>query len=884
MSAADRLNTALAGRYEIERELGAGGMATVYLAHDVKHDRHVAVKVLKPELAAAVGAERFIVEIKTTAALQHPHILPLFDSGIADDFLFYVMPWIDGETLRDKLDRETQLGVDEAVRIASEVLDALEYAHQHGIVHRDVKPENILLHGGHAMVADFGIALAVSAAAGGRMTETGLSLGTPHYMSPEQATAEKEITARSDVYSLGSVLYEMLTGNPPHTGASAQQIIMKILTEAAAPVTQLRKSVPPNIAAAIAKSLEKLPADRFQSAKEFSDALGSHAYRYDAYGGRAVGAPGARAQSFKRAFVAMSMIAVSGIAAALFLAARQSPPAVPGRFAVELPESVSVTGVTAATVALSKDGSQLVIVCEKDGVRALYLRRMDDPVAQVVRGTEGALYPSFSPDGRALLFIVDRSLKKVSVAGGTPQTLADSAVAQSSWGDGGNVVYESAGSLWLISSDGGGRRLLARPDSSRGFARYLQPEVLPGGRYALFAIVPQSAILDSMRLALISLADGSIVDIGIRGAEPHYVSPGRIVFAQSSSLVFSAPFSLRRRAVTGPAVLVLEHVRQGTTLITGFTVSQNGTIAYHSRGVGQRQAMYAVDRQGTEHVLKGQMRSFREPRVSPDGRRVVVRIGAGAADGGLWIHDIATGTLTRLTADSASIRGEWTRDGSHVVYVDHATSEAELVVSRPWDGSGVPTVLARGGQTSFHEVALGPAAGLTAIRRGSLRPDEILLAPTESLSVARPFITSFALKVSPRVSPKGRLLAYSSDETGRDEIYVRQIPGPGPIVQVSVNGGTEPMWSADESTLFYRGPTRLMAATVVERPALAVSRRDSLFVDIYARNSHHAAYDVFPNGREFLMTRGPGSAETTIYVLVNWMQLLGKQAGGEGER
>jgi serine/threonine-protein kinase len=249
----DRLNTALAGRYTIERELGAGGMATVYLCEDIKHKRKVALKLLKPELAAVLGPERFVQEITTTAALQHPHILPLFDSGAADGFLFYVMPFIDGETLRSKLDRETHLGVDEAVRIAVAVADALDYAHRHGVIHRDIKPENILLHDGRPMVADFGIALAVSAAAGGRMTETGLSLGTPHYMSPEQATAEKEITARSDVYSIGSVLYEMLTGNPPHVGANAQQIIMKIITEPAESVTKYRKSVPANVAAAVAK-------------------------------------------------------------------------------------------------------------------------------------------------------------------------------------------------------------------------------------------------------------------------------------------------------------------------------------------------------------------------------------------------------------------------------------------------------------------------------------------------------------------------------------------------------------------------------------------------------------------------------------------------------
>jgi len=246
----ERLTAALAERYRIERELGQGGMATVYLAEDLKHGRKVALKVLKPELAAVLGADRFVVEIKTTAALQHPHILPLFDSGTADGFLFYVMPFIDGETLRDKLDRETQLGVDDAVKLASDVADALHYAHEQGVIHRDIKPENILLANGRPMVADFGIALALSAAAGGRMTETGLSLGTPHYMSPEQATAEKEITRRSDVYSLASVLYEMLSGSPPHVGSSAQQIIMKIITEQPADVTALRKSVPPHVAAA----------------------------------------------------------------------------------------------------------------------------------------------------------------------------------------------------------------------------------------------------------------------------------------------------------------------------------------------------------------------------------------------------------------------------------------------------------------------------------------------------------------------------------------------------------------------------------------------------------------------------------------------------------
>ena len=262
----DALSTPLADRYRIERRLGEGGMATVYLAEDLRHGRKVALKVLRPELAAIVGADRFVREIRTTAQLQHPHILPLYDSGSATagegagpELLYYVMPFIEGETLRARLDREVQLGIDDAVRITTEVADALQYAHEHGLVHRDIKPENILMHNGRAMVADFGIALAVSAAGGGRMTETGLSLGTPNYMSPEQATAEKQITSRSDIYSLGSVLYEMLTGELPHAGSSVQATIFKILSDDARPVRELRKSVPPHVEAAVAKALEKLP-------------------------------------------------------------------------------------------------------------------------------------------------------------------------------------------------------------------------------------------------------------------------------------------------------------------------------------------------------------------------------------------------------------------------------------------------------------------------------------------------------------------------------------------------------------------------------------------------------------------------------------------------
>src|SRR5215208_1150838 len=273
MDALLQLKESLAERYDIKREIGAGGMATVYLAQDLRHDRPVALKLLNPELGAVLGVERFLSEIRVTANLQHPNLLPLFDSGAADGLLYYVMPFVDGESLRSRLDREKQLPVDEAVRMTVAIANALDYAHSHGVIHRDLKPENILLQAGQPVIADFGIALAVSNAGGNRITQTGLSLGTPQYMSPEQATGDRVIDGRSDIYSLAAVAYELLTGEPPHTGSTAQAIIARMLTEKPRPMRVSRSAIPEHVELAVQHGLEKLPADRYSTAREFAEAL-----------------------------------------------------------------------------------------------------------------------------------------------------------------------------------------------------------------------------------------------------------------------------------------------------------------------------------------------------------------------------------------------------------------------------------------------------------------------------------------------------------------------------------------------------------------------------------------------------------------------------------
>src|SRR6478672_742916 len=321
-------------------------MATVYLAHDIKHDRDVAIKVLHPDLGAALGGERFLSEIRTTARLQHPHILPLLDSGEAGGLLYYVMPLVTGETLRARLERERQLPIDDTLSISREVADALAYAHGLGVIHRDIKPENILLQNGHAVVADFGIALAVQSAGGARMTQTGLSLGTPQYMSPEQAMGERTIDARSDIYALGAVVYEMLTGDPPFAGSSVQAIVAKVLTEKPSPPSTVRDTVSPSVEYAVLKALAKLPADRFATATEFAAALTDRSFATSTGAARTSGSSGVRRRDPLVLGLASVVLVLGGALAVAMM--RPSAPADPFPVRIEINGAVeSRNGLTA---------------------------------------------------------------------------------------------------------------------------------------------------------------------------------------------------------------------------------------------------------------------------------------------------------------------------------------------------------------------------------------------------------------------------------------------------------------------------------------------------------------------------------------------------------
>ena len=863
-----KLSTALADRYRIERRLGEGGMATVFLAEDLKHKRKVALKVLKPDLAAVLGAERFIQEITTTAGLQHPHILPLFDSGEADGFLYYVMPYIEGETLRDKLDRETQLGVDEAVEMARNIADALDYAHRSGVIHRDIKPENILLHDGRPVVADFGIALAVSAAAGGRMTETGLSLGTPHYMSPEQATAEKDLSARSDVYSLASVLYEMLTGEPPHMGNSAQQIIMKIVTDTPRPVSELRKSVPPNVTAAVAKALEKLAADRFESARAFAEALGNDAFSLGVTTDERV-----TTSSPRRSWVgAMAATAVGGVVVGALLWSFVRPGTETQLTTTYTRILLSQVGAEAMpgfvqTAALAPDGSAVVFADSVEGGEwQLWLKEQGErqPIRLEQRaGRNPLILPlaKFSPDGQSIAFFDDDRLKRVARSGGTVVTLSDSALYDGAWLDNETIVATSfdGDRVYSVPARGGPVDLLFENPSGVTYINHLS--ALPGGNALLFTTQGQD--LQSTQLNIFDINSGEVRELLDGPNAAWYVASGHIVFSTMAGDVFAVSFDLDSREIRSDAVPVLEPVRLGSeTFLPDLEVTPNGTALYVPRGGSAGPVFESrfvwTDRTGatsepdttwrTSYIATGGL------SLSPDGTRVAYNQLDESGRIDIYVKPLPDRAASRLTFEGTqNVRPEWSPRGDSLMFVSNRLGSQDLWVQRA-DGAGSAHVLVDR-ERPIWEGQWSPDGQWIIYRTGDEaagRGDILAFRPGRDSTDIELVATEYE-ETSPRLSPDGKWLAYTADAGGRKDVYVRPFPNVNEgRWQVSNGGGTEPLWLRDGRALVYRSGTRVMVAEVTTTPAFSVGAPQMLFSTTAVANDDNHYYAVSPDGQRFL--------------------------------
>ncbi len=834
MDALAQLKDSLADRYDIEREIGAGGMATVYLAQDLRHHRHVALKLLNPELGAVLGEERFLAEIRVTANLQHPNLLPLFDSGAAEGLLYYVMPFVDGETLRSRLTREKQLPVDEAVRMTVSIANALDYAHSHGVIHRDLKPENILLQAGQPVIADFGIALAVSKAGGNRITQTGLSLGTPQYMSPEQATGDRVIDGRSDIYSLGAVAYEMLTGEPPHTGSTAQAIIARMLTDKPRSMRSTRSAIPEHVEFAVQHALEKLPADRFSTAHEFAEALLGHstAGTTGLFSAAHAAQRGTLQKSWKSRLLDPVTLGLGGLAAAAIVFAfleRPAPRAVerPVRFVLFTPDSLRPIDNYPWPAAISPDGATLVYSARGETLGMLYAVRTNQLDARPIPGTAGASQPHFSPDGEWVAFEVDGKLRKVRLDGSAPITVTSAGSDNGAdWTSRDEIIVASEGDkrgLSRVSAAGGELVEFAKPDTTKGETDYLWPIATPDGKSVVFT--KWYGALSSSQLATVPVDGGDVSPLDIKGIRPLAVIGRTLVYVQVDGAVMAVRLDRSSRHLDGKPVPVLDPVPvvAGNNGNSGIYVSAGGALVT-SRG-GARSTLSWIARDGNPSAVSKAARRYATPRLSPDGERIAVVV-RDQDKSDIWIHDIRTGTFSQLSSVLAAATPEWSPDGTRVFYLGLNDKGGNALYSQEADGGTQAKRL-----TDI--LGLGAALSIAPDGRSALYVSyyhntwDLFRVDFNSINAGTPYLTGPANETHPTISPDGRWAAVTSDQNGRSEVYVRSYPDPSSRVQVSADGGSEAIWSKDGKTIYYRSGDVEIAARLETSPSLRVASRDT---------------------------------------------------------
>ena len=781
----DRLRAALADRYRIERELGQGGMATVYLAQDLRHDRRVALKVLRPELAAVIGAGRFLVEIKTTANLQHPHILSLHDSGEVEGTAFYVMPFVEGESLRERLTREKQLPVDEAIRIAREVADALQYAHEHGVIHRDIKPENILLQGGHALVADFGIALAAAKTGGSRMTETGMSLGTPHYMSPEQAMGERELDSRTDIYALGCVVHEMLAGEPPFTGPTAQAIVARVLTEAPPPLRQKRATVPAHVEDAVHVALQKLPADRFRSAAEFGSALSSP----EGSTRRAAAIPRPRASRPGMLAMAAGAAAVAVIAFLLGRVSKVEPAGTPLVFG----RNLHVTWDRGLEImpALSPDGRTVAYASGALARLQVMVRPVGEGRAAALTGDSiGESDPEWSPDGTRILFLSRGGVYSAPAGGGPARPEVPGTehlpIVSATWSpDGRRVAFARGDSLLIREPDASVRglahiteptRCAWSPDGERiacvsGNTYYARPSRVFGNLSPSQIVVCRvrdgrvTAITDSSSLnhspvwsrdarwlyfvssrdgpsdiyGVVLASDGSVprgapvrLSIGL-GAHSVSLAGAGTRLAYSLYSVRSSIWSLPVPA--GGPVSTAEATRHSNANenIENVSLSIDGRWMYYDSDLAGNSDIFRLSVAGGEpERLTSEPADDFFPKLSPDGKELAFHSWRGGSRD-VYVMRLDGGGVQQVTGTAGQEAVvSWSPDGTALVFSQLSTEEGIWIVRRDsaggWgkperrrSGGSLPAWSPDGRWIAFTSTISGGGLGVLPVASGSER-------------------------------------------------------------------------------------------------------------------------------------------------------------------
>ena len=911
------------GPYEILAPLGAGGMGEVYRARDTKLGRPVALKVLPETLAKdAERIARFRREAQVLASLNHPNIATIYGLEESNGHCALVMELVEGPTLADKIRvaqgspfspaalrveepqrRKTgvALQIDEALPIARQIAEGLEYAHERGVIHRDLKPANVKVRpDGTVKILDFGLAKAlntsveavsdrhsdvgdqrsplqdsptISAAA----TRQGMILGTAAYMSPEQARG-KTVDRRCDIWSFGAVLFEMLSGKQAFPGEDVSHTLAAVIMQEP-DWSALPDYLPAGLGRLLRRCLVKHPRSRLQAIGDarivIEEAL---AGTPDVGAVREPPVHPAPTPTWRRA-LPWGIAAVLGLALVgtlLWVALRPltHPTA---RFVVTLPAGDRLAPVRTQRLALAPDGSRLVYVANHGGGTQLFVRAIDRFEATPIPGTEGAVSPFFSPDGQWVGFFADGKLKKVSLSGGVPLSLCSAAAARGgSWAPDDTIIFalSMTSGLFRVSAAGGVPKPLTVPDRKKGEYAHRWPDILPGGRAVLFTVWTGGSF-DNARIGVLSLETSERRILVEGGTYPRYVPSGHLVYAQGGGLL-AVPFGLKRLEVTGPPVSILEGVSMNPTFGGAeFSLSDDGSLAYVPGGSRVREGtLLWVDRKGAVLPLPAPPRGYLSPRLSPDGQWLAVAIEGPHL--GAWLYDLARGTLTRLTGSTVVPRSIWTPDGKHVTFLA-TLSDALNLYWMPADGSGAAERLTTSGNFQVP---------------GSWSPDGHVLAfsevdPTTGWHIwmlrlegdrkPRPFLQTASNEYGPMFSPDGRWLAYQSDESGRQEIYVRSFPGPGGKWQISTEGGAEPVWAPNGRELFYRNGDKMMTAAVEIKPVFAASTPKLLFEGHYeAGNFFERDYDVSPDGQRFLMIKASEQeqAATQLNLVLNWSDEL----------
>jgi serine/threonine-protein kinase len=904
--------------YRIVERIGAGGMGEVYRARDTKLNRDVALKVL-PEVFArdAERMARFRREAQVLASLNHPNIATIHGLEESNGHCALVMELVEGPTLAERIRgsadvgavREPPLQLDESLHIAKQIAEGLEYAHEKGVIHRDLKPANVKVRpDGTVKILDFGLAKALEdTPAAGSINDSptisaaasreGMILGTAAYMSPEQARG-KTLGRRCDIWSFGAVLFEMLTGKQAFPGEDVSHTLAAVIMKEP-DWSVLPDNLPAPLGRLLRRCLTKDPRNRLQAIgdarivieEKLAGTPDVGAVRPAAHGLPATGREPPLQQAPTPTWRQALPWAVAAILAAVLLAltignALRGPrPATRpiARLVVTLPPSDRLALGPLGHIALAPDGSRLVYVGNHGGSTQLYLRAIDRFEATPIAGTEGAESPFFSPDGQSVGFFAEGKLKKVSLGGGMPVRLCSAPLNRgASWGPDDSIIFAPSVSsgLFRVSAAGGTPKPLTIPDRKKGQISHRWPEILPGGKAVLFTIW-SAASFDFARIGVLSLETGEQRVLVEGGGYARYAPSGHLVYARAGGLL-AVPFDLKGLEVTGPRVSILEGVSMSAlSCAAEFSLSADGLLAYVPGGssFGESTLLWA-DRTGAVQPLPAPSRGYFAPRLSPDGQRVAV--GIQGINPGLWLYDLARGTLTRLAESTVAPRQIWTPDGKHLTFLS-ATSGAMNLYGMAADGSGAAERLTTSGNAQFP---------------GSWSPDGHVLAfseadPTTGYDIwmlglqgdrkARPFLQTPSNEYAPMFSPDGRWLAYGSDESGRKEIYVRPFPGPGGKMQISTQGGTEPMWARNGRELFYRNGDKMMAAAVETKPVFAAAKPKLLFEGHYQAGFSAfdtAYYDVSPDGQRFLMIKGSEqeSAATQLNLVLNWSDELRRLA------